>query len=261
MPDATAAFQSRLLRSDNSLCGLLGSYVLRRGTEQALRVQDKNSASRWTLGLSRTHVLCSGRAANFAGVEEGSIPPEFPLDKLAKMILESVALFSELSLRIAHTIALLYNVYRRGTFDEVILSGGVLGGETGPLIKWQVEAFLRKYYDKIYGRGRSLPEDAIQLAGLDDPSIAGPMGAAQAANRRHKMECLRLMCRSVDLLVSRLRSGEEITIETVAKENANRVLATEIRKCLDTKVAGAMLAPKPGLGGAYLKMTDPGGAE
>jgi hypothetical protein len=165
--------------------------------------------------------------------------------------LGSVALFSQLGLQITHLTALLYNVYRRGTFGHVILAGGVLAGDTGKLVRNQVEEFFAKYYDKIKAR---FPADAITLAEFgENAEIVGPLGAAMVANRQHKLNALAVMRRRIERLVRRTQGGGIITFaECEHNCQGVRVETESIKGFLQHLGAEGALAPSPD--GAYRKM-------
>jgi hypothetical protein len=232
----------------------LGKYIRDRGGEEwesrhagcSTAEPGSGPCVEWQRGLARTHWLCTGQRADYAGVAEGVIPKTFPFGKLAEKIAGSVALFSQLSLQIAHIVAALYNIYRRDSFTEVLLAGGVLSGKTGELVKCQTEAFLLKYYDKIFGKGRHLPPDAIQLGPGGARKLMGPFGAAMLANRAHKSARLVAMRRQVERLVNDLRPGEAISLAAVTDALGGHSIAAseaEVRDALFAKVAASALIP------------------
>jgi hypothetical protein len=145
------------------------------------------------------------------------LPEDLPLEKLARVVVGSVCLFSQLALQLSHLIAQLYNVYRRGTFSEVILSGGVIGGETGKLVEEQTKAFLSKYYDKIYGRGRPLTSDAVARAHYDDVSNAGIFGAALAANRMRQVTLARSLAQTIEYRLKQCAIGEKVSVQQLVE--------------------------------------------
>ena len=209
----------------------------------------------WQRGLARTHWLCTGQRLDYTEAAEGEFPETFPFGKLAEKIVGSVALFSQLGLEIAHTVAALYNIYRRDSFTEVLLAGGVLAGSTGELVKRQTEAFLLKYYDKIFGPGKYLPPDAIQLGSGGNRDLMGPLGAAMLANRAHKSVRLIDVRRLVDRLVSDLRPGGAISLDDVSDALGARgivVSAAEVRQALYAKVAVSALIPE-GADGRFVR--------
>ena len=150
---------------------------------------EQYSGKIWQKGMERLVWLITNdgyQNVQYSELKENEWPTNFPYQNLAEKILGSVVIFSQLGLHIAHTIASLYNIYRRHTFKEVILAGGVMSGATGEIVKGQAEAFLLKYYDKIYGPGKYLPPQALQLASSENMGCIGPFGAAMLANRAYR---------------------------------------------------------------------------
>jgi hypothetical protein len=210
--------------------------------------------SAWVLGLKRTEWLLTGNVTVAPPVRPGFIPKGFPMAALPALVLASVAVFSELALSLAHAVASLYNVYRRNAFEEVILSGGVLSGETGKLVVRQADAFMRKYYDKIYGP--YLPYGAIKLAGIAchahsashgvvDPEITGPLGAAMSANRGHKLASLRRLYAELEALVRQMRTGDELDPGQFLLARRHRACPESVRAYLDAMVADGLLTTRP----------------
>lgn len=199
--------------------------------------------SDWLLGLKRTEWLLTGKASYQPGCPDGILPQDFPLREFPRIVLGSVAIFSELALRLAHAVATLYNVYRRGTFDEVILSGGVLAGSTGKLVVRQAEAFMEKYYDKIYGK--HLPRGSIKLAGAGNPEITGPLGAAMSANRRHKLASVRLIHSQLDAHIRQMGPSGELDPRQFLADHPSRVSWEVLLAYLDFRVADATLTRRP----------------
>jgi len=221
-----------------------GYYLWAQGEPERNRVQ-------WTLGLQRLHWLCNGQEVDCSSVRPDDIPSSFPFGDLARSVLGSVALFSQLGLQVAHLIALLYNVYRRGTFAHVILAGGVLAGDTGKLVRMQTDAFFGKYYDKIKAH---FPEDAITLADTgEDPDAVGPIGAAMVANRQHKLNALAVMRRRIEKLVRGIQAGGVVTLAEPEQHCRDvRVAPDSIRDFLQNLAAQGALAPTPN--GSYRKI-------
>ncbi|OFW09440.1 MAG: hypothetical protein A3H96_02050 [Acidobacteria bacterium RIFCSPLOWO2_02_FULL_67_36] len=214
-----------------------------------LRGEDRRWAgvTKWQRGWERLHWLSTGTPESYPTLADGLAPSSFPYDHLATMVPGVVALFSQVGLQLAHLVAALYNIYRRHSFEEVILAGGVLSGVTGELVKRQAEAFLARYYDKIYGADRYLPLDALQLADSASRDVSGPLGAAMLANRSHKAARLSAMRRVVDFMVRDSSPGEQVRLADVTEALRERhILVAEIdlRDYLLTKVNESLLIPQ-----------------
>lgn len=261
---------------DSVVYGLLKKYILARGIERyaaltnqskydiKVRVRDANLRETWTtpagdtipwdtvwnLGAERTSLLLGASAFPF-----GVVPATMNSRKMAEKILGTVALFSQLGLHIAHLVIALYNVYKRGRFTEIILAGGVLSGRTGPLVKQQTEAFLLKYYDKVYGPTKNLKPGAIKLAPAEDGAIMGPLGAAMIANRQQKMNALAQMHQHIDYLVRSIRPGQALPpAEKILRGlNSPRLEAADVTTYLDALVAKALLLPRDEDQRTYIK--------
>ena len=230
----------------------LTGYVRLRGKARFGKGQETDTEGiQWRLGLQRLHWLCNGQEADYAELLAEEIPSSFPYDDLARAVLGSVALYSHLSLQITHLIALLYNVYRRGTFAHVILAGGVLAGDTGTLVRTQADAFFAKYYDKIKAH---FPDDGITLADTgEDPEAVGPLGAAMVANRQHKLNALRVMRRRIEKLMREKQPGGIVTITEAGQFCRDvRVAPESIRDFLQNLTAQGALVPMPD--GSYRKV-------
>lgn len=186
--------------------------------------------------LDRTIWLCTGRnpVKHSPGIHD--LPRDFPIDAMARTVVGTVGLFSQLALQLSHLIAQLYNVYRRGIFSEVILSGGVLAGETGDLVESQTKAFLSKYYDKIYGSDRPLVSGAVARANYDGVSNAGVFGAALAANRMRQVTAAQSLARTIHYRLKQCEIGAEVRVEELigdcslpqASEVSRRVLEAAV---------------------------------
>ena len=163
--------------------------------------------------LDRTIWLCTGYDSANHAPSPGKLPADFPFEAIARTVVGSVCLFSQLALQLSHLIAQLYNVYRRGTFSEVILSGGVIGGETGKLIEEQTKAFLSKYYDKIFGTGRPLASGAVARAHYNNISNAGIFGAALAANRMRQVALAQSLAQIIEYRLKQCAIGEEVRFD------------------------------------------------
>lgn len=223
----------------------LGSYIRARGHEKAPINSD--STTGWKFGLERTHWLATGEHRTYSEVTDGLVPSDFPFAELAAKVLGTVALFSQLGLQIAHTLAELYNIYRRDGFGEVILAGGVLGGATGRLVCDQTQAFMLAYYDKIC---KHLNPNNIVLAKADDPEMMGPLGAAMVANRKHKATTLSLLRRAVRREIAGLPpsgavsvSGLTDRLEALTSRFSRPILEGFVRSWLSEHVRDTELLP------------------
>ena len=163
---------------------------------------------------------------------------------LAEKAVASCLIFSQLALQAAHTIALLYNIYGRGAFDQVIFSGGVLGGDTGPHVLRQIRAFMENQYDKLCGTGtQPLRPDAITTATAHG-DLAGPLGAAMSANRLHKQEALAAMRRRIASHLAACSEGTPVSVqELTASLAAGRVTAEHVAAHLRSLAATGYLLP------------------
>jgi hypothetical protein len=150
---------------------------------------------------------------------DGDLPKELRLDHLARSVVGSVCLFSQMALQLAHLIAQLYNVYRRGTFTEVLLAGGVLSGETGRLFEQQTRAFLSKYYDKIYGVGKALLPGSVKLVGNAQIGNPGAFGAALGANRERQITLANSISLEIERRSASCNVGEVLDIRKVVAAN------------------------------------------
>jgi hypothetical protein len=234
---------------DGSLNKQLIAYIEGRGKEWSSRYPKApaDGKSNWQKGLERLHWLCTGQQTDNLKITGAELPKRFPVGDLAKKTLGTVALFSQLGLQIAHLVAALYNIYRRDSFNEIILAGGVLSGLTGELVKGQAEKFLLKYYDKIYGAGKNLPPNALQLAQSENRELAGPLGVAMLANRAHKEARLKALRRLVDFLIGEMEPGNLIGLSKVESELRKRRISasrSEVLAYLLAKVAESVLIPQ-----------------
>jgi hypothetical protein len=220
-------FLKKLVVFDNRLrfdltqetAAALAQWLENTGQEKLLSyIAAREKQRRWPAGsfqssLDRTIWLCTGHnpAKHPTGVNK--VPPDFPFAAMARTVVGTVCLFSQLALQLAHLIAQLYNIYRRGVFSEVILSGGVISGETGEVIEGQTKAFLNKYYDKIYGLERSLGPGAVARAVFAGVSNAGVFGAALAANRMRQVALAKALAQMISYRLKQCEIGEEIRID------------------------------------------------
>lgn len=183
------------------------AYINAREEQRSLPVGGLQSS------LDRIIWLSTGNASARYAAHVSVLPADFPFEELARTVVGTVCLFSQLALQLSHLIAQLYNVYRRGTFSEVILSGGVIGGETGKLVEHQTKAFLSKYYDKIYGPNRPLASGAVTRAHYENVSNAGIFGAALAANRMRQVTLARSLALTIDYRLKQCEIGEEVLFD------------------------------------------------
>jgi hypothetical protein len=218
------SFLEKLVKFDNqpprkltrAMTAVVARWLAGSGRDKVVSyITERERQRAWPAGsfqssLDRTIWLCTGfnPARHVPGALE--LPPDFPFEAMARTVVGTVCLLSQCALQLSHLIAQLYNVYRRGVFSEVILSGGVIGGETGELIERQTKAFLSKYYDKIYGLGRPLASGAVTRAIFDGVSNAGVFGAALAANRLRQVALARSLAEEISYRLKQCEIGEEV---------------------------------------------------
>lgn len=251
------AFLDELIDSDNEPCGLhdvvaSAAAALQTTKRQALidyirlRASDLGCQSPgWTSGLRRTLWLFTGFESE-SPAPDGTLPHDFAYDAAARSIVGSVALFSQLGLHVAHLIAQLYNIYRRGAFSEVILAGGVLTGRSGEIVERQAKGFLAKYYDKIYGNGRPLGPETLVRAGVEGVSNPGVFGAAMAANRQWQVDRIGILARRIEEHLNHHSIGEEITVEEILSFAEDTVMRDHALRILDEYFVRAAIAPASG---------------
>ncbi|MBI5207944.1 MAG: HD domain-containing protein [Candidatus Firestonebacteria bacterium] len=245
---------------------ILNEYIFDRGCEQYAielkkskkEIKDmlnnkKISKKVWNLGINRLNLLCTGKELiNSYDIEK--LPEDFDFEILSEKILGTIALFSQLGLQIAQLIVLLYNIYRKKRFKEIILAGGVLSGLSGVLVKVQIESFLLKYYDKVYGKDKNLELDSIGIAQTDKPAIIGPLGAAMIANRVHKMSELSNMQKIMDFKINNLKPGETILFTNIWDLVKNfRIEKKDVINYFDKFVSESILIPKQDDHNTYIK--------
>ncbi len=193
----------------------------------------------WTTGLQRTLWLCTGSGE---ASREPDLPADFPYEVVARTIVGSVSIFSQLGLHVAHLIAQLYNIYRRGAFSEVVLAGGVLGGQTGEIVERQAKGFLGKYYDKIYGERKPLGPDTLVRASFEGVSNPGVFGAAMSANRQRLVERDRLLGRKIEERLRHLPIGEEVPLEEILALADDPAARPSVLRLLDQHFASGAIA-------------------
>lgn len=232
----------------------LKCYAMRRGEEWYDRHSQNNERKHGgddgqdkvrRRGVERIHWLCIGSEKDYSSLSDLRLP--LIGDALIEKIVGTIALFSQLALQIAHLIAELYNIYRRDSFNEVILAGGVLAGATGELVKGQTEGFLLKYYDKIYGSGKSLGPGAIQLVDVENRDLTGPLGVAMLASRAHKGARMLGMARLLDYLIARQAPGRIVSLAQMVsalREAGVSATEVEVRDYIYLKVAESVLIPQ-----------------
>lgn len=255
----------RSLRDNPKMKGKLIQYVEDRGKEEFNRVYKDDSkicqsdTLIWQLGISRLHLLFQ-LGPSRESYNPGQIPNDFDFKIFAKKILGSVALFSQVGLHISHLVVTLYNIFKKERFNEVILSGGVLRDKTGKLIVEQTEAFLEKYYDKIFGPQKHLKPGSVQLAAaVDNPDTVAPFGAAMVANRIHKMNSLAVMEKEIDYRVRNLKPGDTLSIndlEGIFK--SPRVKKEDIREYLEVLISKSVLLQQSTEKEVYVKSLNHG---
>ncbi len=237
-----------LLRDDGKMKEELIRYINDRGEEEFNRHYkndsniSKSADLTWKLGLSRLQLLfqLDSLAGSFV---PGQIPRDFDFEIFAEKIIGSVALFSQVGLHISHLVVTLYNIFKKERFNEVILAGGVLRNETGKLVIKQTEAFLDKYYDKIFGPQKHLKPGSVRLAvTVESPDTIAPFGAAMAANRLHKMNSLAVMEKEIDFRVRNLKPGEILSIRDLKEIfKQSRVKREDIQGYLDLLILESKL--------------------
>lgn len=246
----TKAMKSRACRD------LFDEYCRARGKDTFAKINESNRALLlpqfsseedciWACGLKRMADLLS--IPPLINKPSGrKIPADFNYIRFAETVLGSVALFSELALRLAHLSVALYNTYHKRRFNEIILSGGVLRGKTGGLIARQTEGFLAKYYDKIFGPKKHLKPGSIRLAPAGDhPDAVGPFGAAMVANRQHKVNSHAVLEKLLTSAVCSMKPGETITpAQAAAKFSLQRISPAATEGYLHRLVADTVLVLK-----------------
>ena len=248
------------LRGDPGMKEEIIRYIEDRGQEEFDRVyKDDSNVSQtdeliWELGISRLRLLFH-LAPSTNSYAPGQIPEDFDLKIFAERVLGSAALFSQVGLHISHLVVTLYNIFKRERFNEVILSGGVLGGSTGKLVVKQTEAFLAKYYDKIFGIQKHLKPGSIQLAvAVENPETVGPFGAAMVANRIHKMNSLAVMEKEIDYRVRNLKPGDTLSIKDLERFfEDSRVNEEDIREYLELLISKSVLLQQNAEKEVYVK--------
>jgi hypothetical protein len=236
-------FQARLIAYIRSR----GTEARRREKAAAASASQPPDAVVWQLGLERLGLLLGQPGLQCTPMQLGL---RIDAVKLAAKVLGAVALFSELALAIAHYVVLLYNIYNSDRMKEIILSGGVLKGVTGSLVRRQAEGFLLKWYNKVYGPARRLQPGCIVLAHVEGDRIVpvdglvGPYGAAMVANRAHKAAAWRILNEHVEFLVGRLEPGNVISAVEIRRQlGRTRFELGDVRQCLDRMVSAARLLP------------------
>jgi len=200
----------------------LRNYINSRGTFILERCLRSHMLSRhraeivqtysWEEGVRRIVWLCGGSSHSVNSLHQNDFPHDFPFAALATTIAGVTALFSQISLQMAMILAQLYNVYRRNTFSEIILSGGVLSGRTGEIVETQTKRFMLKYFDKIYGREKYLTEESIIRVTSSRISNPGMFGAAMAMNRVAQVREARTFAKIVHAAIEHAGPGEIISI-------------------------------------------------
>jgi len=252
------------LQEDDKMKEVLNRYIRDRGIEEFNRVYNKTGAFQetdaliWRLGISRMRLLLQIQPSCNNCIL-GEIPNDFDYVLLAKKILGAVALYSQLGFQISHLVVSLYNIYKKERFSEVILAGGVLGGETGKLLVRQAESFLSKYYNKIFGPGKHLKQGSVRLAtAVANPDTVGPFGAAMVANRIHKMNSLAVMEKEIDYRVRDLRPGASLSLEDMLKFfKGSRVSKEDILDYLGTLMSKSILMRRNPEEEVYVKVLIP----
>jgi hypothetical protein len=252
------------LKKDEKMKQELRQYIQERGEAEFNRLDRNSKTSKskslvWQLGISRLRLLLQLEPST-GSYETGQIPGDLDYKILAKKILSSVALLSQLGAHISHLIVALYNILKKERFSEVILAGGVLSGESGPLVIRQAEAFLVKYYDKIFGWQKHLKPGSVRLAiAVENPDTVGPFGAAMVANRFHKMNSLAVMEKEVDYRVRSLKPGDTLSLKDLQKTFRHlRVKKEDILTYLESLISKSVLLQQSTEKEIYVKSLNPG---
>jgi hypothetical protein len=226
-------------------------YIASRGAEEFDRLKRRQiemlstSITRWQLGVSRTLALL-GTPNTGGRTRNGQMPSSLDFELLARLILGSAALFSQLSLCIAHLIAALYNIYKKERFSQVVLAGGVLKGAGGKFVEKQTQAFLAKYYDKMFGPTKHLKAGSIRLApNAADFDIVAPFGAAMVANRLHKLRSLGVMEKELNATVQKLKPGQIISVRNLVELFAtSRAKEEDIQRYIQRQISKSILVQR-----------------
>jgi hypothetical protein len=252
------------LKKDEKMKQEIRQYIQERGEEEFIRLHRNSKTSKsnslvWQLGISRLRLLLQLKPSS-RSYETGQIPSDLDYKILAKKILGSVALLSQLGAHISHLIVALYNIYKKERFSEVILAGGVLSGETGPLVIRQAKSFLGKYYDKIFGLKKHLKPGSVRLAmAVKNPDTVGPFGAAMVANRFHKMNSLAVMEKEVDYRVRSLKPGDTLSLKDLEKTFQHlRINKEDILTYLETLISKSILLQQSTEKEVYVKALNHG---
>ncbi len=231
-------------RYQRLLTDLTERFERESGRDRLKAYVGRRAGCAWHVGLGRLAHLMDRPEDHFLDCAEGELPADLDTGLLAHKVLGTVALFSQLGLQIAHLIVLLYNIYRKDRMAQVILAGGVLSGDTGPLVKRQAEAYLSKYYDKVYGPAKNLGPDAVRLARAPNPKAVGPLGAAMVASRRGRLEGVRALEKRILRLIETTEVGRAIpTSHLLARKKGIRADTRDARVVLERLVGKAVLLP------------------
>ena len=194
----------------------------------------------WDLGLAR---LCLLLGQDPFSCDYAHLAEKVDAERLARKMLGTVGLFSQLAAHIAHYLVLLYNIYHSDRMTQVILSGGVLKGRTGPLVRRQAEGFLLKGYNKVFGPGKHLTPGCIVLgrredAIVPDDSAIGPYGAAMVASRAHKAAAWHDLNERIRFRVQTLQPGQSLKVAEIhGALGRTRFAPADVRACLQRFVS------------------------
>ena len=246
------------LRKSSKTREKLLDYILERGQERLAKESNKRESSIdpnenlvWQKGVDRLSLFLEAKPTSATYQE---IPENMNLLLLSEKILGTVGLFSQLGLHIAHLIVQLYNIYKSDRINEVILTGGPLTGTTGEIVKCQVERFLLKYYDKVYGPGKNLIPGSIVVPQVNDPAILGPFGVAMMANRLNKATAMNTLLEKIELYIRSLYPGSTLTIHEVEGLLKLPVAKRkDIKISLETLIEAGLLLPDPTAPNEYIK--------
>lgn len=230
----------------------LRDYVLRRGQERLASIKAKREEadgndqaseelpSAWEFGVKRVFRILG--LAVPPRCSEDKLIEIIDADRFADAVAGSLAIFSQMGLHAAHLVVMLYNIYKSDRIDEVILAGGVTQGMSGRVICHQAEAFLSKYYDKIFGPEKNLKPGFLIVAEVDDLNVVGPYGAAMVANRARKLAAWVELNKHVEFEVDQLEPGQQIDAKgTLDRFGPSRMEKDDARQCLERLVSESRL--------------------
>jgi hypothetical protein len=242
----------------------LHEYILRRGEERL----DVLKAKR---GHAEGDATAAGRlpSAGELGVKRvcrilglpGAVPrteeellARLDADRCADAVAGSLAVFSQLGLHVAHLVVMLYNIYKSDRLGEIILAGGVTQGMSGRVIRHQSQAFLAKYYDKVFGPTKNLKPGFLKVAQVKDLNVVGPYGAAMLANRAHKLAAWVELNKRVEFEVDQREPGRRIDVDSVLDcFGPTRMTPDDARQSLERLLSESRLLRAPDTPDQFIK--------